>query len=129
MINAEGIHHQKPLWPNIRLVDGQRVEQGRLQLKYKSHWHSVCTNSRNWTRNDVEVVCHQLGFTGGHWYRWFKRNNDSRQFMLENPGCHGNEPTVQDCQNWSQRRIGSGVCDFHQDIGIRYFLSFNQNID
>nr|XP_046910459.1 protein bark beetle-like [Dermatophagoides farinae] len=118
MINAEGIHHQKPLWPNIRLVDGQRVEQGRLQLKYKGHWHSVCTNSRNWTRNDVEVVCHQLGFTGGHWYRWFKRNNDSRQFMLENPGCHGNEPTVQDCQNWSQRRIGSGVCDFHQDIGI-----------
>lgn len=108
-----------PIWPNIRLVDGNVVEEGRLQIKYKNRWHSVCTNSRNWTETDIAIVCRQLGFSGGHWLRWFVRNNDTRQFMFENPGCQGHESTIEECSNWNQRRIGSGVCHFHQDIGIK----------
>ena len=111
--------NNKPVWPNIRLVDGGSINEGRLQINYKGRWHSVCTNSRNWTQIDVRVACGQLGFTGGAWYRWFARNNDTRQFLFESPACRGDERSIENCVNWPSRRVGGGVCDFHQDIGIR----------
>ncbi|XP_042894789.1 protein bark beetle [Parasteatoda tepidariorum] len=105
-------------WPEVRLVDGHSILEGRLQLFYKGQWHSVCTNSKNWTENSLQVMCRQLGFTGGHLNRWFPRSNDSSQFMYEDPQCSGNESSLFDCPNWNSRQIGSGVCDFHADIGI-----------
>lgn len=106
-------------WPDVRLVDGDSPSEGRLQINYKGKWHSVCTNSKNWTQTDIKVVCNQLGFSEGQWYHWFHKYNDSRQFLYENPNCNGVERSVQDCPNWNERRVGSGICDYHTDIGIR----------
>ncbi|KAF7488484.1 Protein bark beetle [Sarcoptes scabiei] len=39
--------------------------------------------------------------------------------MLERPNCDNQKRSIQECTNWHQKRIGSGVCDLHQDIGIR----------
>lgn len=33
-------------WPDARLVDGDAPNKGRLQVRYKSRWMSVCTNSK-----------------------------------------------------------------------------------
>ncbi|GBO27216.1 hypothetical protein AVEN_198300-1, partial [Araneus ventricosus] len=33
-------------WPDVRLVDGHSVLEGRLQMFYKEQWRSVCTNSK-----------------------------------------------------------------------------------
>lgn len=33
-------------------------------------------------------------------------------------GCFGYEPTVQRCQ-WHRRKMGSGVCDHHPNLGLR----------
>jgi hypothetical protein len=112
-------------WPDIRLVDGDLPSEGRLQINYKGKWHSVCTNSKNWTKTDIETVCRQLGFSGGVWYHWFHKYNDSRQFLYENPNCTGFERSIQDCSNWNSKRIGSGICDYHTDIGIRCSQKFN----
>ncbi|XP_015781798.1 protein bark beetle-like [Tetranychus urticae] len=107
-------------WPDVRLVDGDLPSEGRVQIKYSGRWHSVCTNSKNWTLSDIQVVCRELGFNGGHWYSWLPRHNDSRQLMFEYPGCTGSESSLLDCPNWVRgRRIGSGICDYHADIGIR----------
>ncbi|KAF8773809.1 Protein bark beetle like protein [Argiope bruennichi] len=106
-------------WPDVRLVDGHSVLEGRLQMFYKGKWRSVCTNSKNWTAESLHVMCRQLGFTGGHLYNWFPRNNDSSQLMYEDPRCAGSESSLTDCPNWKSRQLGSGVCDFHADIGIK----------
>ena len=106
-------------WPNVRLVDGSKPSQGRLQIFYRNKWQSVCTNSKNWTEIDTTTACRQLGFNKGYWYQWYSRNNESHQFMLEAPGCLGNEPAISECLNWSKRSVGSGICDYHMDIGIR----------
>ena len=106
-------------WPNVRLVDGFKPSEGRLQINYRNKWQSVCTNSKNWTEIDTTTVCRQLGFNKGYWYQWFSRNNESHQFMFEAPGCLGNEPSINDCSNWNKRAVGSGICDYHMDIGIR----------
>ncbi|RWS09858.1 uncharacterized protein B4U79_09122 [Dinothrombium tinctorium] len=106
-------------WPDVRLVDGNHPSEGRLQIRYANQWHSVCTNSKNWSENDVNTVCRQMGFESGSWYHWFDRNNDSRQFLFEHPNCTGFEDNIQSCRNWYKRKIGSGVCDYHKDIGIK----------
>ncbi|GFY53687.1 protein bark beetle [Trichonephila inaurata madagascariensis] len=110
---------QLPDWPDVRLVDGHSILEGRLQMLYKGKWRSVCTNSKNWTAESLQVMCRQLGFSGGHLYHWFPRNNDSSQMMYEDPRCMGNEFSLMDCPNWKSRQLGSGVCDFHADIGIQ----------
>ncbi|GFQ82201.1 protein bark beetle [Trichonephila clavata] len=104
---------QLPDWPDVRLVDGHSILEGRLQMLYKGKWRSVCTNSKNWTAESLQVMCRQLGFSGGHLYHWFPRNNDSSQMMYEDPHCMGNEFSLMDCLNWKFRQLGSGVCAFH----------------
>ena len=106
-------------WPDVRLVDGDVPSEGRLQVKVNHVWHSVCTNSKNWTNSDIRVVCNQLGLADGSWFRWFSKFNDSRQLMYEQPMCQGTENNLMSCPGWAWRQIGSGVCDYHADIGIR----------
>lgn len=112
-------------WPDVRLVDGDLPSEGRLQVNYKGKWHSICTNSKNWTSFDIAVVCRQINFSGGVWYNWFNKYNDSLQFLYEQPNCNGNEKSIQECPNWGSRKIGSGICDYHTDIGIRCSQTLN----
>lgn len=115
--------------PNVRLVDGLKPSEGRLQINYHNKWQSVCTNSKNWTEIDTTTVCRQLGFNKGHWYQWFSRNNESNQFMLEQPNCLGNEASINECLNWNKRAVGSGICDYHMDIGIRCDEEFYYSVN
>ncbi|XP_013781367.1 protein bark beetle-like [Limulus polyphemus] len=104
----------------VRLVDGASVMEGRVQIFHKGKWRSVCTNSKNWTDMDLNVVCFQLGFSRGYVYHWFGRpNNDSSQLLYATPNCTGDEAEITDCPNWNERQLGSGVCDYHLDIGVR----------
>ncbi|KFM66258.1 Neurotrypsin, partial [Stegodyphus mimosarum] len=97
-------------WPDVRLVDGDSILKGRLQLFYKQSWRSVCTNSKNWTEETLQVTCRQLGFSGGRIHHWYSRNNDSSQLMYEDPHCTGNESSLFHCPNWYLKQLGSGVC-------------------
>lgn len=114
MISSSAVH-----WPDIRLVEGNVPSEGRVQIRHNKHWYSVCTNTKNWTIADINVVCHELGFDGGLWYRWFPHRNDTRQLLYEAPRCLGYESSIQACPNWKLKRVGSGSCDYHADIGIR----------
>ncbi|XP_011334038.1 protein bark beetle isoform X2 [Ooceraea biroi] len=105
--------------PLIRLVDGPSPLAGRLQLFHRGDWRSVCTNSRNWTRADLETACRQLGYQGGQWWSWIDRQWPSKPRLLyEEPGCRGTEPSLVNCDRWSERQLGAGVCDYHPDLGI-----------
>lgn len=33
-------------------------------------------------------------------------------------GCSGYEPRIELCQ-WNRRKMGSGVCDLHPNLGLR----------
>ncbi|XP_066594103.1 protein bark beetle [Prorops nasuta] len=103
----------------IRLVDGPTPLEGRLQLLHRGEWRSVCTNSRNWTRADLEIACRQLGYQGGRWWSWIDRQWPAKPRLLyEQPHCRGTETSLQDCERWSDRQLGAGVCDYHPDLGI-----------
>ncbi|KAF7992731.1 hypothetical protein HCN44_005075 [Aphidius gifuensis] len=103
----------------IRLVDGPSTLEGRLQIFHRGSWRSVCTNSRNWTRATYETACRELGYQGGRWSGWIDKLWPSKPRLLyEDPQCHGTESSLQDCLQWSNRQLGSGVCDYHPDISI-----------
>ncbi|XP_058792901.1 protein bark beetle isoform X2 [Phymastichus coffea] len=103
----------------VRLVDGPSPLEGRLQILHKGEWRSVCTNSRNWTRADLETACRELGYQGGRWWGWMDRQWPARPRLLyEQPQCRGTESSLQSCGRWPHRMLGAGVCDYHPDLGI-----------
>ncbi|CAH2236667.1 jg20886 [Pararge aegeria aegeria] len=114
-------------FPDIRLVDGPSILAGRVQLRHRGQWRSVCTNSRNWTINDMETACRQLGFMGGTFYNWMDRQAGRRaRLLLEEPKCKGTEYDLFQC-DWNSRQLGSGVCDFHPDLGIQCLPHHDDN--
>lgn len=105
-------------WPTVRLSDGPGPLRGRLQMRHGAHWWSVCTRAKNWTDEDVRVVCRHLGFSGGLLQGWLPRHNDSRQLMFASPNCVGDEQSLDQCPGWVHRQLGSGICDFQLDIEV-----------
>lgn len=73
----------------------------------------------SWTIPNYEVVCRQMGFKGGRFWNWMDRiQNYQPRLLLEEPECQGNEDSLFKC-SWDRRQLGSGVCDYHSDIGIQ----------
>ncbi|XP_062547876.1 protein bark beetle isoform X1 [Armigeres subalbatus] len=109
-----------------RLVDGPNPLAGRLQLLNQGKWRSVCSNSKNWTIADYETACRQMGYKGGRFWNWVDRiQNFEPRLLFEDPKCGGTEASLFGC-SWETRQVGSGVCDYHSDIGIQCLPLFDQ---
>ena len=52
--NHSGCNHS-----DIRLVDGQNSNEGRVEICIDGVWGSVCDD--NWDYKDASVACRQLG--------------------------------------------------------------------
>jgi hypothetical protein len=118
-------------WPDVRLTDGRTPEDGRLQVRLSGRWHDVCSDARNWTQIDAQIVCRQLGMRGGRFDRWFKATgfeskatdigspDGPSSVRLDRPNCSGAERFVFDCSGWPSRQLGSGSCDRLPVLGLQ----------
>lgn len=116
----------------VRLVDGDLPSEGRVQVRFNNKWHSLCTSSKNFTAADIKVICRQVGYQEGFWYKWFPRRNDTitlHQMMSKSFHCLGNELSLSQCKRWNRLRTGGGICDKHSDIGIRCSKTMIFNYD
>uniref|UniRef100_A0A914XIM2 SRCR domain-containing protein n=1 Tax=Plectus sambesii TaxID=2011161 RepID=A0A914XIM2_9BILA len=108
-------------FPKLRLVDGANVRQGRLQVLFNDRWRSVCTQQTNWTATDFSVACQSMGYGGGGFWRWFRRNNDTMPFVLPKPGCTAGSRTLWNCPGLvDEGRIplSENLCQGEDDLGL-----------
>ena len=77
--------------------------------------YTVCHHS--WGVNDANVVCRQLGYSGGavtaYGSAYFGQGSGS--IWLDDLACNGSESTLFDCPHSG---AGNHTCDHSGDVGV-----------
>ncbi|XP_071807421.1 uncharacterized protein [Asterias amurensis] len=102
---------------DVRLqgVDNSAL-QGRLEVYHEGAWVSVCDPS--WDIRKGDVVCRQLGFSGG------AMSTDTNAVFgqgtstswLTDVTCSGNENSLTECMDLT---YGTNMCSHGTDVGVR----------
>ncbi|XP_077986428.1 scavenger receptor cysteine-rich domain-containing protein DMBT1-like isoform X2 [Glandiceps talaboti] len=99
---------------DIRLVNGDNAEEGRVEIYYNGEWGTICDD--NFDVNDAAVVCRKLG------YGEFITVRDSSYFgegtgrvWLDDLGCDGTESSLSNC---AHRGWGNHDCYHGEDVGV-----------
>ena len=99
---------------SVRLVDGSKPSEGRVEVFIQGEWGSVCDDS--WDITDAFVVCRQLGF---HYALSAPMNaafgRGVGQIELDNIECTGVEDNLVLCDHPG---IGYHDCQHHEDASV-----------
>ena len=98
----------------MRLADGRKPSEGRLEVSFNGQWGTVCRDG--WDFNDAAVVCRQLGFPGvmsvampGNF------PNGTGTIWMDEVDCFGTESSLFEC---SYKGWGVKGCTHEKDVGI-----------
>ncbi|CAG2193299.1 unnamed protein product [Mytilus edulis] len=102
---------------DLRITSGYAQHQGRLEIKYRGEWGTVCDN--NFGNVDVEVACRQLGYCSGIMQPRQLINHGYGAIWLNDVNCSGSESKLLDC-DFNNVTL---QCDHWYDIGVHCFLN------
>ncbi|XP_043825086.1 scavenger receptor cysteine-rich type 1 protein M130-like isoform X2 [Dromiciops gliroides] len=96
----------------LRLADGANHCEGRVELKVKGEWGTVCDDS--WGNMEASIVCRQLG-CGSVLHFLGNAKNGSGPIWLDEVSCLGNESALWNCQHsgWGEHN-----CNHDEDVFI-----------
>ncbi|XP_060084577.1 deleted in malignant brain tumors 1 protein-like [Ylistrum balloti] len=102
-----------PPQDDLRLVDGASQYEGRVEVYYNGYWGTVCDD--RWNDDDAEVVCRQLGYSGGISRTNAHFGQGSGHVWMDDILCDGSESRLQDCNfnGW-----GNENCHHGEDAGV-----------
>ena len=101
----------------MRLVNGDIPSEGRVEVYYGGQWGTICDDL--FDANDANVICRQLGYTGGTpaSFRTFGEGSTAQPIWLDNLACTGNEENISSCPNIMQS-LGDHNCVHFEDVGV-----------
>uniref|UniRef100_A0A6B2EJ60 Putative trypsin-like serine protease n=1 Tax=Phlebotomus kandelakii TaxID=1109342 RepID=A0A6B2EJ60_9DIPT len=98
----------------IRLIGGQSHLEGRVEVKYREIWGTVCDDDFN--AEEAAVVCRSLGFHGPSYVLKNTFGPGTGIIWLDQVDCLGNETSLEECSHW---HWGEHNCAHSEDVGIR----------
>lgn len=100
---------------DVRLVDGYRPAEGRVEMWYNGCWGTICDDF--WSLNDARVVCRQLGYPGA--VRALQRASHGQgngAIVLDDLLCRGNEENLLQCPSFTPP--GTHNCAHSEDASV-----------
>ncbi|VDI10691.1 deleted in malignant brain tumors 1 protein [Mytilus galloprovincialis] len=101
----------------LRITAGYAEHQGRLEIKYRGEWGTVCNN--HFGNVDSEVACRQLGYCSGIMQPADRIHHGTGAIWLNDVNCSGSESILLDC-NFNNVTY---KCDHRHDVGVHCFLN------
>ena len=98
----------------MRLVDGPKPNEGRVEILHDGHWGTICDD--NWDANDADVVCRALNYSGAvSAPKLAAYEQGNGHVWLDNVDCIGNESSIDQCKSndW-----GENNCIHAEDAGV-----------
>lgn len=105
---------------NLRLVDGNGVNSGRVEIKVNGLWYRVC--DYGWGHSDASVACKELGFPGVSAYTSGWQTRGTGSFALHSLACSGTESRLADCSHsgffTSNSYCRASSTSYYDDAGV-----------
>ncbi|EDV19642.1 uncharacterized protein TRIADDRAFT_61895 [Trichoplax adhaerens] len=99
---------------SVRLVGGSSTMEGRVEVNYFGTWGTVC--NENFGLREADVVCKQLGFTGGRKiYGSNKFGPGTGYVVVDSLTCNGTEASIFDCH---LNALSNIKCYHSDDVGV-----------
>ena len=97
-------------------MDGGGRCAGRVEVKHKGEWGSVCGYDFDWDIRGAGVVCRQLGCgTVAHASPYAPFGQGKGRIWLHPFLCQGTETTLQNCPHFGW---GNHYCGHEWDVGV-----------
>lgn len=100
----------------IRLVDGKDKYEGRVEVKYRGVWGTICDD--DFGSDEAKVLCRQLGFEGEAMVIKSRFGQGKGPIWLDQVKCVGNETSIDDCVHW---QWGEHNCAHTEDVGVKCY--------
>uniref|UniRef100_A0AAZ3PNU7 Neurotrypsin n=1 Tax=Oncorhynchus tshawytscha TaxID=74940 RepID=A0AAZ3PNU7_ONCTS len=108
------LHSKITVCVPVRLVGGESVNEGRVEVYLQGTWGTVCDDG--WTDVNAEVVCRQLGHSGVAKARVMAYFGEGEgPIHVDNVKCSGEERSLVDCL---KQPTGTHNCRHSEDAGV-----------
>lgn len=100
----------------IRLKDGANDFEGRVEVKYRGIWGTICDD--DFGEEEAKIVCRQLGHEGEAEVVKSRFGSGTGPIWLDQVKCEGNETNIDECVHW---QWGEHNCAHTEDVGVKCY--------
>jgi hypothetical protein len=117
----------------IRLADGEDSSSGRVEVRHKGVWGTVCDD--HFEQNDAKVICKMLGYDSvSNVARVYNGTTDYRGSgpvwirFLAGESCDGTEDSIEDCKT-SDLWEHDHHCSHAEDVAVTCNIGYDDEED